>query len=472
MPPPGEMPADLSPEQVDLISQAAVQIIAARGIREGFEPLWSGSGTIVSPSGEIFTNCHVACGAPALIILITTSPDQPPEARYTAEITYFDEQLDLAILQIKTDMDGNPLSPTDLPYLEIGDSDSLRLAEPIRIFGYPGVGGETITFTSGSVSGFESATVGGSSQRVIIKTDASIASGNSGGTAVNLYGQLIGIPTWVNPDVREGVTIGGIGVLRPVNLVNVVRTGGGGAPPPLDEASLPPGEDPDRYEPNDDYDTAKGPLSSGETVSGYISWQDDLDVFYLTTKTTQPIRVRLTNIPGGTDYDLYLLDDKEILALSESESSEESIDFSPPSAGTYWIVVASYSGSSSTSAYDLTATYDGGAKPEAAGEGVRIIGQTIDANNGKPFVGGVFGLLLPDVTCNTFFSASEMDMKLVVASTETDGKGFFTLVGVPPGTTYSAFFIYDSHYVCENKWLDVPAGSSDLNIGTIDITFD
>ncbi|NDJ54853.1 MAG: trypsin-like peptidase domain-containing protein, partial [Chloroflexi bacterium] len=220
-------PSTLTPEEIDQVTAASVQILATDA---ALNPQWTGSGTIINPTGEIITNCHVACGAPVLLILMTESADQAPEPRYRAEITHFDDPLDIAILQITADVDGNPISPTDLPFIEVGDSNSLRLGDPIRVFGYPGVGGSTITFTSGSVSGFESATVAGTEQRVVVKTDADIASGNSGGTAVNLEGQLVGIPTLVNPDIRDGVTIGGIGVLRPVNLVDSVRQTGAGQP--------------------------------------------------------------------------------------------------------------------------------------------------------------------------------------------------------------------------------------------------
>ncbi len=469
---PAERPTELSSEQIAHITHAAVQIVAARGAGDELEALWGGSGTIISPEGEILTNCHVACGAPVIVVLMTTEPDQPPEPSFIAEITHFDEEIDLAILQITTDMDGNPVSPTDLPYVEIGDSDSLRLADPIRIFGYPGVGGETITYTTGSVSGFESADVGGHSRRVIIKTDADIAGGNSGGTAVDLYGRLVGIPTWVNPDVREGVTIGGIGVLRPVNLVSYVRQVGEGTPPEPDAAALPPGEDPDPYEPNDDQDTAKGPLASGETIEGYISWEGDLDAFYITTSTTQPILATLTGIPSGTDYDLYLLDESGVLAYSESESPEEMIEFSPPSRGTYYVVVASYKGSSTTSPYSLTVTYDGSSKAAPSTGGIRVYGQAVDANTKKPLSGGVFGFLVPGVTCYEFFSAPELDLNLVTASAETDSKGFFTLVGVPTGATYSAFFIYGKDYICENKWQNIPPDMIELDLGLIEMSFE
>ncbi len=76
----------------------------------------------------------------------------------------------------------------------MGDSDALELGDTLSIFGYPGIGGETVTFTAGSVAGF-TAQQGLRDRRAWIKTDATIAGGNSGGTAVNEDGELVGVPT-------------------------------------------------------------------------------------------------------------------------------------------------------------------------------------------------------------------------------------------------------------------------------------
>ncbi len=460
---------DLNADQIDAISKASVQIFAAR---QNGEVLWSGSGTIVSPTGEIITNCHVACDAPVLIILMTTQTDRPPEESYIAEVTHAREDIDLAILQITTDVNGNPVSPTNLPYLEIGDSNALRLGDKIYIFGYPGVGGDTITFTTGSVSGFEIATVDGSEQRLYIKTDADIAGGNSGGTAVDLNGRLVAIPSAVNPDIREGVTLGGIGLLLPANLVATARSNPGGATTGGGAASLPPSNEPDPYEPNDDYDEARGPLAPGDVIEAYISWENDIDVFYINTSTTQPITLSLTNIPAGTDYDLYLLDEDGTIAFSENETQEEYIEFSPRNTGTYWIAVVSYSGASTSQPYTLAVNYDGGGGGGSkASGGIAVSGRAMDADNGRPLQGGVFGILEPGVTCNTFLNSIKLDFSLVITSTETDSQGRFLLDGVPRGESYTTFFIYGDNQVCENDWLEVPSDATDTDIGEIKMSF-
>jgi S1-C subfamily serine protease len=460
--PSGPRPQELSFEQIEAISQAAVQIIAAEPRGGRLEAMWGGSGTIVSPNGLIVTNCHVACGAPVLVILMTTSPDNPPEERYLAEVQSYDEVIDLALVQVVSDVDGNPVDPAslDLPYLPIGDSDSLHLGDPVRIFGYPGAGGETITFTSGAVSGFEMATISGVQERLIIKTDAQISSGNSGGTAVDLYGNLVAIPTEVNPDVREGATLGAIGILRPINLVNYLT---GGTPPELADAERPPATDPDPNEPNDARSQATGPLQPGDSVQAYISWLEDVDLYVIDITTASPIEVEL-GVPSGVDYDVYLLDDVEVLDRSENEVGDERIEYNPYSPGRYWVAVVTYAGANLSQPYTLTVSFDGGVAGAAS---VSVRGQAVHANTDRPVTDGVFGILRADATCAQFQRGTVFDLSMVVVRAQTDSQGVFELVGVPTGATYPAFFASGSNVICNDGWLNVPSNSGDIDLGTL-----
>ncbi len=228
------------------LARSVVMIVALKVLPNGtLEPVWSGSGTVVDPRGFILTNAHVVLddfGQPVddLLILVTQQPDQPPEPAYRARVIQADPKLDLAVIKIDRDADGNLLSkPPDLPAVPLGDSDQLRLGDPLLILGYPGIGGETITLTRGEVSGFTSQP--GYGPRAWIKTSATIAGGSSGGLAANLKGELVGIPTLVGAGDTEEVVdcrplvdtnsdgvidekdicvpIGGyINALRPINL--------------------------------------------------------------------------------------------------------------------------------------------------------------------------------------------------------------------------------------------------------------
>jgi S1-C subfamily serine protease len=223
------------------LAKATVQIFALWDSGSQWDIVWTGSGSIISPDGLILTNAHVVDNRydeySVLGIAMTDRTDQPPELVYLAEIVNVDYALDLSVIRIVTDMDGNSITPT-LPFISLGDSDMIEIGDEIRIFGFPGIGGDTITFTEGAVSGFTQER--GIDGRAWIKTDATIAGGNSGGMAANDDGALIGVPTRassggdqivdcrpVADTNRDGyiddedtcVPIGGfINGLRPVNL--------------------------------------------------------------------------------------------------------------------------------------------------------------------------------------------------------------------------------------------------------------
>jgi len=180
--------------------EAVVQIIAVVEIDGELVEGWTGSGSIISPDGFILTNAHVVLSdkfydVKGLVVALTTDPNYPAEARYYAEVMQADEGLDLAVIRVTTDLNSNPVdyATLNLPAVPLGDSDALKLGGDITIMGYPGIGGETITLTSGDVGGFTAEA--GFGQRAFIKTSATIAGGNSGGLAVNSNEELIGVPT-------------------------------------------------------------------------------------------------------------------------------------------------------------------------------------------------------------------------------------------------------------------------------------
>ncbi len=182
------------PRSVADLAKSTVMILLVDG---SGQPLCSGSGTVVEADGTILTNAHVVandefCPFEAIQIAVTDDAGSPPEPLYEADVLVVDGPLDLAVLRVARNLDGSPATATFTPTV-IGDSDTVELGDSIRILGYPDIGGETITFTVGTVSGFTSQS--GAGERSWIKTDATIAGGNSGGTAVNDEGELIGIPT-------------------------------------------------------------------------------------------------------------------------------------------------------------------------------------------------------------------------------------------------------------------------------------
>lgn len=183
----------------------------------------TGSGSILSPEGLILTNYHVveetALGEvpedEELIVGITTDPTNPVNELFRAKTLHVDKKHDLALVKIVSGIYGQPL-PDDfrLPYLEIAD-ELPPLGEELRMIGYPSIGSSTtgcyVTLTLGVVSGFDRGPEG-----FMIKTDADIAGGNSGGTAVDENYELIGVPT---QSQYEEDSNGQVGFLIPVGSI-------------------------------------------------------------------------------------------------------------------------------------------------------------------------------------------------------------------------------------------------------------
>jgi len=147
----------------------------------------SGSGTVVSSGTHILTNAHVVLddhGQPCreLVVWFTNSFEAEPFHWVLADLAAADEVLDLAVLKLR-----EPVPPSRS--IEVAEQQ-LEPGEAIRILGYPGVGGLTMTLTRGVYSGRVDR--GGVTY---IKTDADISEGSSGGAAFDEAGVFIGVPT-------------------------------------------------------------------------------------------------------------------------------------------------------------------------------------------------------------------------------------------------------------------------------------
>lgn len=238
-------------------------------------PLYVCSGTIVSPQGYILTNHHctdvqgaieeigdarLRSADTKIEVLLTKKQDAPPVASFFAEVVADSPRqggMDLAVLRIAEDLSGQPVDnkSLNLPFVPLGDSDQVDLGDKLDIFGYPAIGGDTITFTSGDVSGF-------SFERGV-DGRASISGGNSGGTAVDELGNLIGVPTQGGDvDCRQVADTNGDGVidnrdscvpiggfinqLRPVNLAKTLiqQAESGVGPNPTPRPTNTPGPSP------------------------------------------------------------------------------------------------------------------------------------------------------------------------------------------------------------------------------------
>ncbi|MCK2182705.1 DegQ family serine endoprotease [Halomonas getboli] len=134
-----------------------------------------GSGFIISADGYIMTNAHVVDGADQILVRLNDRRE------LEATLVGADEKTDIAVLKVDA---------TDLPTLELGDSDQLEVGEWVAAIGSPF--GFDHSVTNGIVSAINR-TLPRDSYVPFIQTDVAINPGNSGGPLFNLDGQVVGI---------------------------------------------------------------------------------------------------------------------------------------------------------------------------------------------------------------------------------------------------------------------------------------
>jgi len=203
---------ELTSEQIDQTSRAVVRIVTERS----GQPVSTGSGTLVSSDGRIYTNRHVIEDGDDYIVEVLDDPNERPIPRFRASLTGYSMDVDFAVLQIDRSLEGDAL-PTELslPFLAVDTADTNR-GDSIFVFGYPGISDGYLAFTEGTVTTIRNGLMNDVRIPVWFQTDAQISPGNSGGLVVNERGEMVGIPTSV---ISEGQTGGRLGGVLPVTAV-------------------------------------------------------------------------------------------------------------------------------------------------------------------------------------------------------------------------------------------------------------
>ncbi|MCT4616062.1 MAG: Do family serine endopeptidase [Marinifilaceae bacterium] len=141
----------------------------------------TGSGVIISKNGYIITNNHVVSSAKYINITLHD------KRKFKAELIGKDKNTDLALLKIEAE---------NLPNINYGDSESLKLGEWVLAVGNPFNLKSTVTAGIISAKARNIGIMQGQlSIESFLQTDAAVNPGNSGGALVNDRGELIGINT-------------------------------------------------------------------------------------------------------------------------------------------------------------------------------------------------------------------------------------------------------------------------------------
>lgn len=176
-------------------------------LEDGSVSLGLGTGFIVTEDGYIVTNQHVS-GEKNSTCYVTLEDGR----NFNAKVLWSDEDLDLSVIKINT---------TKLDYLELGDSDEIKVAQTVYAIGNP-IGYEfQRTVTSGIISALDRTIKVVEDDKTfymedLIQTDATINLGNSGGPLINKKGEVLGINS------VKITTAEGIGFAIPINIIKPI----------------------------------------------------------------------------------------------------------------------------------------------------------------------------------------------------------------------------------------------------------
>jgi serine protease Do len=216
-----------APSLADLAERARPAVVHVRGVNdehpsasgertsdsEGSGKTSIGTGFIINKDGFVVTNEHVVRGVVDLRVRLYDGHE------LAACVVGADAPTDIALLKVDP--------PGPLPVLPLGDSDSVRVGDPVIAIGNPY--GFNHSVTAGIVSAKERvvdrSTLHESHEQDIysffIQTDASINLGNSGGPLIDGSGAVIGVNAafWAGHPLQPAQ---GIGFAIPINMAKAL----------------------------------------------------------------------------------------------------------------------------------------------------------------------------------------------------------------------------------------------------------
>ncbi len=173
----------------------------------------SGSGIIIGQNDTeiiIASNYHVVADSDEIVITFADGQSA------TAYMKGSNPDMDLAVVSVPLDS-LSAETKNSIAIAKLGNSDSLRLGQPVIAIGNALGYGQSVTTGVVSAVDRELAAQEGSTGK-FIQTDAAINPGNSGGALLNLNGEVIGI----NSNKIGGSTIEGMGYAIPISAAEPI----------------------------------------------------------------------------------------------------------------------------------------------------------------------------------------------------------------------------------------------------------
>ena len=168
------------------VDPALVDVVSTLGDEQATA---AGTGIVLTSNGEVLTNNHVIDGATSIKVT-----DVGNGRTYTAKVVGYDASQDVAVIQLQ--------NASGLTVASLGDSSTVQSGDSVVALGNAGGKGGTPSVATGTVTALNQSITAsdegsGNSEQLtgLIETNANIQPGDSGGSLVNSYGQVIGMDT-------------------------------------------------------------------------------------------------------------------------------------------------------------------------------------------------------------------------------------------------------------------------------------
>lgn len=474
---------DPTPTQIETAMQAVVKIWMLGPDGKAFGGC---SGTVIDPAGYILTNFHCVGYTNLygkddsgfnlkngdlyhpqgwLVIGPTKDPKKAPVPTYLAKYITGDPKLDVAVVKIFRMYNESEKLPTALPLTVIKrvDSDTAKIGEFIATVGYPGVGGNLISYLPGQISGFDDQDGDGNLDS--FKTNAEIAPGNSGGLGMNENGEQIGISTWGR--------VSGVSKIDRFKMINI-------AEPLIQKAKQLGGA------------TVSSGLGSASTTQAPNTGNPSFGKLTFSTACKDaPISQPGATFPAGTKQiaalfphsglrtgtdwgSAWVLDDKVIAGGETGRAWKDAADGTfcntlanqgealPNGKYKYALYLQGRLVSEAEFAIGTSATPPSSKPPtQQPKNGVTLSGQIVDADTQRGIAGALILVLKPDVTIEDFEEADDVEPLIAALGTADSAGKYLTAPGLERGITYT-LLVGQKAYQRRELELDLEANDPDV----------